>query len=258
MKLSCCAYSYRDLLSAGKMTMESFLQTCRQLDFDGVELTQYYFPEETDRYLNHLKREAFRLGLDVSGAAVGGNFSNADATARRKQVEHVKDWLMKAGKLGAPMLRVFAGGQPDGVDERAARRWVQDGLRECAETAARCGVVLGLETHGGLTGTADGTLALLEPFLGNPWVGVNLDFGNLTGDIYVQYAALAPHTVTTHAKVTVQQGPRREHVDYRRIVRLLHDAGYNGYLAIEYEEPDDPVAGVDRFAAYLRGCIVDA
>jgi sugar phosphate isomerase/epimerase len=258
MKLSCCAYSLRDVLTAGKMSMEAFLRTCAELSFDGVELTQYYFPEETDRYLNHIKREAFGLGLDVSGAAVGGNFCNGDPAARRKQIEHVKDWLAKAAKLGGPVLRVFAGGPPQGVDERTARGWVQEGLRECAEMAAHCGVVLGLETHGGLTATAAGTLAILEPFAGNPWVGVNLDFGNLTGDIYAQYAALAPRTVTTHAKVTVQQGDRRELVDYRQVVRILRQAGYDGYLAIEYEEPDDALAGVDRFAAYLRGCLVDA
>jgi sugar phosphate isomerase/epimerase len=41
-------------------------------------------------------------------------------------------------------------------------------------------------------------------------------------------------------------------------VRILRQAGYDGYLAIEYEEPDDALAGVDRFAAYLRGCLVDA
>jgi len=258
MKLSCCAYSYRSLLTSGQMTLESFLDRCAELRFDGVELTQYYFAEETDAYLNHLKREAFARGLDVSGTAVGGNYCEADEDKRRQQIEHVKDWLVKSARLGSPVLRVFAGYQPKDVDEGTARRWVQDGLAECAEVAAECGVVLGLETHGGLTATADSTLKLFEPFVDNPWVGINLDFGNLSGDIYAQYAALAPHTVTTHTKVTVRQGEERELIDYRKVIRILREAGYDGYLAIEYEEKDDPVVGTDRFAAYLRGCIVDA
>ncbi len=258
MKLSCCGYSFRDLLTSGKMTMEGFLDRCAELGFDGVELTQYYFPEETDKYLHHVKREAFRRGLEISGTAVGGNFSNADAPAREKQIKHVLDWLEKSAKLGSPVLRVFAGEQPKGTDAKTASGWVRDGLARCAETAEKFGVALGLENHGGLTSTADGVLSLLQPFAKNPWVGLNLDLGNFTGDIYAQYARCAPVTITTHAKVTVRQGDKREQVDYRRAVRILREAGYRGFLAIEYEESDDAAVGVDRFAAYLRGCLVDA
>lgn len=258
MKLSCCAYSYRDLLTGGQMTLESFLDTCVELGFDGVELTQYYFPQESDEYLSNLKREVFRRGLEVSGTAVGGNFSNEDAEARLKQIEHVKDWLVKSAKLGSTVMRVFGGAQPDGVDRETAEGWIQEGLAQCAVTAAQCGVVLALENHGGLTGTADGVLRLVEPFADSPWIGINLDFGNFTGDVYEQYARCAPDTVTTHAKATVRQADERVLVDYREVVRVMRQAGYSGWLAIEYEEPDDPVVGVDRFAAYLRGCIVDA
>lgn len=258
MKLASCTYSYRQLLSAGQMTLVGFLDTCRDLGLDGVELTQYYFPKEGDAYLHRIKREAFARGLDVCGAAVGGNFSNADPQKRRAQIEHVKDWLVKSAKLGAPCLRVFAGRQPEDTDLQTARKWVTDGLAECARVAADCGVVLALESHGGLTADAEGCLALLAPFAEEPWVGMNLDFGNFTGDVYEQYALCAPHAVTTHAKVTVRQGNGREQVDYRRVVRIMREAGYEGYLSIEYEDPQEPVAGVDRFAAYLRGCIVDA
>ena len=258
MKLGCCAYSYRQLLSAGQMTMEEFLDTALELGLDGVELTQYYFPEESPAFLNHIKREAFARGLEVGGTAIGGNFSNADAGARAKQIEHVKDWLVKSSRLGSPVLRVFAGGVPQDTDEEAAAGWVRDGLTECAEVAEETGVVLALENHGGLTGTADGVLGLLAPFADSPWVGLNLDFGNFTGDVHEQFVRCAPYAVTTHAKVTYREGDGRELVDYRRVVRILREAGYRGYLAIEYEEDEPPLTGVDRFAAYLRGCLADA
>ncbi|MFW6189415.1 MAG: sugar phosphate isomerase/epimerase family protein [Planctomycetota bacterium] len=258
MKLACCAYSYRELLSDGEMTMEDFLDTCAELGFDGAELTQYYFPEETDEYLYHLKREAFVRGLDVCGSAVGGNFSNADADKRREQIQHVKDWLVKSGKLGAPCMRVFAGPQPEGVDLETARDWVRDGLAECAKVGADSGAVLALESHGGLTGDADGCLALLEPFKENPWVGMNLDFGNFRGEVYEQYVRCAPLAVTTHAKVTAKMDDEPQEIDYRQVVRIMREADFDGYLSIEFEEPEDPVFGVDRFAAYLRGCIEDA
>jgi sugar phosphate isomerase/epimerase len=47
-------------------------------------------------------------------------------------------------------------------------------------------------------------------------------------------------------------------VDYRRVVRIMREAGYRGPLAIEYEGTEPPADGVPRFAAYLRGCLVDS
>jgi len=258
MKLSCCAYSYRQLFKDGQMALESFLETCAALGFDGVELTQYYFAEETPGYLNHIKRQAFRLGLDVSGAALGGDFGTADEAERDKLVAHVCDWLGKAARLGAPCLRVFGRNQPDGVERETAVGWIRDAIARCAEAAERHGVVLALENHHGLTVDAAGTLQLYEPFLSNPWVGLNLDCGNFTGDIYEQFARCASYTVNVHAKATFRQSDARELVDYRKVVRIMRDAGFDGYMAIEYEEPEPPLTGVDRFAAYLRGCIVDA
>jgi len=258
VKLSNCSYSYRDLFKGGGMTMEAFLDNSAALGLDGVELTQYYFPEETDEFLNHLKREAHRRGLDVAGAAVGGNFINPDAGERQKQIEHVKDWLVKAAKLGAPILRVFAGPQPQGVDYETCEDWVQEGLTQCAVTAAKHGVVLALENHGGVTATGDGVLSLMEPLVDNPWIGLNLDFGNFTGDVYDQFRRCARLAVTTHAKVTCRQGDERRRIDYRKVVHIMREAGYHGYLSIEFEEPAEPLEGVSHFAAYLRGCIVDA
>ena len=52
MKLGTCAYSYRDLLTSGEMTMIEFLDLAAELNFDGVELTGYYLAEETKEYLS--------------------------------------------------------------------------------------------------------------------------------------------------------------------------------------------------------------
>ncbi len=257
MKLGTCAYSYRDLLTNDQMTMEQFLDLAAELSFDGVELTSYYFPEQTKEYLVYIKRETFMRGLDISGTAVGGNFANADAAARESQIAMVKDWVEKSAILGSSVLRVFAGAQPEGVERSVAEDWVRDGLAECAEVAQREGVVLALENHGGLTSDAAGTLALVTP-LDSPWVRINLDYGNFTGDVYDQFAQCAPYTATTHAKKAYRQGDGREMVDYRQVVRTMREAGYDGYISIEYEEKEPPIPGVDRFAAYIRGCMVDA
>jgi len=258
MKLATCAYSYRDLLTKGKMTPLEFLDLAAELNFDGVEWTAYYFPETTKEYLTKIKRETFVRGLDISGTATGGNFAHPDAEDRAAQIAKVKEWIEKSQWMGSTVLRVFAGGCPEGTDLKEAEKWVIDGLAECAPLAEKEGVMLALENHGGMTADAEGTLRLIEPFKDNPWVGINLDFGNFTGDIYGQYEACAPQTLTTHCKVTVRQGDGREQVDYRRVVRLMQKAGYDGYFSIEYEEKEPPIPYVERFASYLRGCLVDA
>ena len=258
MKLATCAYSYRDLLTKGKMTLEEFMNLAAELNFDGVEWTAYYFPEETKSFLTNIKRETFIRGLDVSGTATGGNFANPDPEQRKAQIAKVKDWIVKSTWLGSSVLRVFAGVCPEGVERAEAEKWVTDGIAECLPLAEEEGVILALENHGGLTADADGTIALITPFDGNPWIRMNLDFGNFTNDIYAQYEKCAPYAATTHTKVTVRQGETRELVDYRRVVRIMQDAGYKGYISIEYEEKEPPIPYVERFASYLRGCIVDA
>ena len=258
MKLATCAYSYRDLLKSGELTLEGFMDLAAELNFDGIEWTSYYFPETTKSFLMRIKRETFARGLDVSGTATGGNFADPDPGKRAAQIEHVKEWLVKSAWLGSSVLRVFAGACPEGIAVDQARTWVTDGLAACLPTAAAEGVILALENHGGLTADAAGTLALIEPFGGDPWIRLNLDFGNFTGAIYDQYEACAPHAATTHTKVTVRQGNDRELVDYRRVMRIMRAAGYKGYISIEYEEQEPPIPFVGRFAAYLRGCMIDA
>src|SRR5687767_2121257 len=75
-KFSLAAYSYRNLL-AGKSpthTLEDFIRDCAALGLEGTELTSYYFPKDASgEYLRNLKQLAFRLGLDISGTAVGND-----------------------------------------------------------------------------------------------------------------------------------------------------------------------------------------
>ncbi|MBT5532971.1 sugar phosphate isomerase/epimerase, partial [Candidatus Poribacteria bacterium] len=107
MHVGCCAYSYRQYLTKGEMTLEQFLDLGVEMDLDGVELTSYYFPDTETSTLYDVKRMALRRGLEVSGAAVGNNFCQADPAKRAEQVQMVKDWVRHSVKLGAPLLRVF-------------------------------------------------------------------------------------------------------------------------------------------------------
>ncbi len=253
MKLSCAGYTFHSYFHEKGLLLHEYLDVCADMGLDGVELTQYYFPETSRPYLNGLKRHMHRRGMVVAGAAIGGAFCQADPEARRKHVAFAKEWLEISCQLGAPVLRVFAGPAPEGHTEEEAAEWAVAGIRECAEKAAEVGVMIGLENHGGITGTAEGLLRLLHG-VGSDWVGALLDFGNFSKDPYREFELIAPHAVMTHAKPTSDFAGTRGEVDYRRVKQIMDQAGYHGFLSIEYEEPGkDAMIEVPRFAAYLKG-----
>jgi sugar phosphate isomerase/epimerase len=253
-KFSLAAYSYRDLLSGDSppLSLEDFIADCVRMGLDGVELTSYYFPKDaTDDYLRHLKQVCFLHGLDVSGTAVGNDFCHPPGPDRDRDIAHVKRWIEHADVLGAPVIRIFSGDARG--DEAQAHKLAVAAIEECCEKAGRHGVMLALENHGGLTTTIDGILALVRD-VQSPWFGVNLDTGNFTGsDVYGDLARLAPYAVNVQVKVMIRPGGGgKEPSDFDRLARILRDAGYRGYVVLEYEESEDPRTACPRYLDQLR------
>jgi sugar phosphate isomerase/epimerase len=255
-KFSLAAYSYRDLLtkeSAG-FTLEDFVRICAELQLEGTELTSYYFPKQlTPEYLRHLKQQCFLLGLDVSGTAVGNDFCWPQGEKRDEQIAHVKQWVDHAEILGAPVIRIFSGKARPGQSTNDAHRLVVEAIEECCDYAGRHGVYLALENHGGLTDTVNGMLALIRD-VKSPWFGVNLDTGNFTSDdVYGDLARIAPYAVNVQVKVSIRPARgKKQHADFSRLAQIIRDAGYRGYIVLEYEEPEPATAGVPKYMAELK------
>ncbi len=233
------------------MTLEQFLDLGVDMDLDGVELTSYYFPDTETSTLYDVKRMALRRGLEVSGAAVGNNFCQADPAKRAEHVQMVKDWIYNSVKLGAPLLRVFAGPVPDGSSEDDACEWTIASLQECAEVAAQEGVMLALENHGGITATVEQVEGLIAA-TDSDWVAVNLDTGNYRTDPYGSITRTVPMAITAHVKTEVPGPNGKEDVDIESVINALNAGGYRGYLSIEYEASEDPTTAVPRFVETLQ------
>ncbi len=261
-KFSLAAYSYRDLLTGASppLTLFDFVHDCARMGLEGTELTSYYFPQPVTReYLCTLKQLCFKLGLDVSGTAVGNDFCLPPGSKRDEQLALVKRWVDHAVLLGAPVIRIFSGGASGQVSEPEARRLAIEAIEECCQYAGEHGVMLALENHGGLTSTAEGMLELVRA-VRSPWFGVNLDTGNFhSADVYAELAMLAPYAVNVQVKVVVQQGNGpREPADFRRLAGLLRDAGYRGYIVLEFEESEDPRQACPRYLDELRAAFGEA
>ncbi len=261
LKLSLAAYSFRDSLApkGGKPTMDlfDFVDLAADLALDGVELTSYYFPPDvTPDYLHRLKQRAFTLGLDVSGTSVGNNFCVPPGPEREKQLALVRTWVDRAAELDAPVIRIFAGTIPKGETEDVAVARAIEGIKASLPYAAEKGVTLALENHGGITATPAQLLKLVRA-VDAPNFGINLDTGNFHGeDPYADLAQLAPYAVNVQVKTEVSpKGRPKEDADLSRVVGLLRDAKYSGYVVLEYEAKEDPAVAVPKHIKKLRSLI---
>jgi sugar phosphate isomerase/epimerase len=242
------------------MDLFDFVNLAADMKLDAVELTSYYFPADVDdEYLHRLKQHAFVLGLDVSGTSVGNDFCVPPGPERDKQMALVRTWVDHAAELDAPVIRIFAGRVPKGDSEEAAVARAIEGIKVALPYAAQKGVSLALENHGGITATIPQILALVKA-VDAPNFGVNLDTGNFrTADPYADLAQLAPYAINVQVKTEITRaGKPKEQADLARIVAILRDARYSGYVVLEYEAAEEPMSAVPRHIKTLRGLISSA
>jgi sugar phosphate isomerase/epimerase len=258
LRLSIAAYSYRQYLDLKKkpqpdMTLDDFVDLSAELGVDAVEPTAYYFPQTTPEYLTRLKGHCTRMGLDVSGSACGNNFCHTDPEKLKQQIAYVKEWTEHTARLGGKTLRIFAGNLEKGDTEEVARKRVVAAIQEACDHAAKFGVYLALENHGGITATADQTLALVKA-VNHDWFGMNFDTGNFhTPDPYADLVRIAPYAAVCQIKTEIQRaGKPKEEADLKRLTDTLRDAGFRGYVALEYEAAEDPKTGVPKAVEALR------
>ncbi|QDU78803.1 Xylose isomerase-like TIM barrel [Polystyrenella longa] len=268
-KISLAAYSFHRHLvrdwtpetqAKAEMTLDDVIKFAAEQNLDGVELTSYYFPKEvTNEYLMHLKQLTFRLGLDISGTAIGNDFGLVEGEARQEQLAYTRKWIDHAATMGAPVIRIFAGKTPKGDTDSAAIARCAAGINESLDYAAEKGVFLALENHGGITSTSPQMLSIISQVKDSPFFGVNFDGGNFrTAEPYTDLAAIAPYAVNAQLKVSLHpEGKPREQADYIRTLRILKEAGYRGYIVLEYEEKEDPRESIPAVLDELRAAMAE-
>ena len=263
LKLSLAGYSFNKLLprrgtpeqiAAAAMKLEDFIQYCAEQGLGATELTGYYFPREvTTDYLLNLRQLTHRLGLAISGTAIGNDFCLAEGDARQQQLAECREWIDYAAMMGAPAIRIFAGKVPKGDSEEAAIERCVAGINECLKYAATKGVFLALENHGGITSTPEQMMKIINQVDDSPWFGVNFDSGNFkTADPYADLEKIAPYAVNAQIKVAIAPDGKKQPADFERIVGILKSANYRGYVAFEYEEAEPPHEVIPQYLRQLK------
>ena len=252
LKTALNAYSFYELLNANAkdshqgVDLFQVCDFCAQQGFDGVDLTGYFFPGyplgPDPAYLVRLKRHAFNLGLGISGTGVRNDFTTADRAVRAEGVQRVKTWIEVAARLGAPTVRAFSDSQPPfknwheasgNADRATVEGWVADALRECAQHGKTFGVIVAAQNHGDFISTGPEHLALLTR-VGHAWCAAMVDTGNYnTADPYADIAMVAPHAVNWQIKETIHGTATSPRTDVTRLLTIIRQSGYRGYLPIE-------------------------
>lgn len=283
MKVSVTSYSYSQSLNRDGFTIFDAMRHAKSIA-DGFEFAGFTTPEGRTplEYAAELKEFADGIGLPIVCYAIGADMMKEDLDA---EVERVCREVDVAAALGAPVMRHDAAwGFPDWYKGRRTFASVlprlAEGCRRITEYAAKKGVKTCSENHGVFVQDADRVVALVEA-VGNSNYGVLCDVGNfLCADdaSHIAVGKVAPLAFHVHAKdFLVKAGNRCDpgkgwfrsrggtylrgtiighgEVPVEQDLWVLKNAGYDGYVTVEFEGPERCPDAIEIGAANLRSYI---
>lgn len=251
-KISLAEWSLHKMLFDKKLDNLDFPAKAKN-DFgiDGVEYVNQFFKDKAKdtAYLTELNKRAGDLGVTNVLIMIDGegNLGAVDSKERMKAVENHYKWVEAAKFLGCHSIRVNAYGK--GTAEEVSKAAI-DGLGKLSEFATQSGINIIVENHGSYS--SDGTwLANVMQTVGKPNCGTLPDFGNFcmkykndkwedgcenSYDRYKGVTEMMPFAKGVSAKSNVFDAEGNEkNIDFRKMLQIVKDAGYKGYIGIEYE-----------------------
>lgn len=266
------AFSFNDLLSAKDQrtrqhvyTLFNLLDWCHTQNIKALDPTAYFFPTypevPSDEYLKKFKDRANALGIVISGTGVRNNFASPDPQVRAQGVELTKKWIEAASKIGAPVVRVFSGEIPKGYEDKwkEVAGWMIECFKECAAYGEKFGVKIGIQNHGDMLQTAEQCIYVLNG-VNSRWAGLIVDTGSFkTEDPYKDIAAVVPYAINWQIKESAFGLGSEVQTDYVKLMRIIKEGGYKGYLPVETlserDKPYDPFERVQAMMANLNAAI---
>jgi len=245
LKTSLNAYSFNKSLTDGSMSIDELIEFCSATGFDGVDITAYYFkgyPQvPPDDYLFDIKRKAFKAGLEITGTGVRNDFTIADNAKRELEVQLVKNWIEAASKIGASVLRIFAGTQiNEGIPREQVTEWMLRDIQTCVDYGKQHGVIIGMQNHNDFIQTADQIISIVET-INSPWFGIILDIGSYRiNEPFAEIEKSIQHAVNWQVKEKMFINGTEADTDLNKLINMIKASGYRGYLPIETLGEGDP------------------
>lgn len=256
-KLSLAQWSIHKMIKNDSVDPYTFAEKAKNWGFSGLEYVSQlypadlkddeYSPEAMAAFVEKSNAEAKKYGLQNVLIMVDrqGNLAVSDAAERKATVERHYKWVDAAVAMGCHSIRVNLYGEDD------PEKWHAnsvDGLTQLSTYAKDKNINVIVENHGGLSSNGALHAAVMkEVNMDN--CGTLPDFGNFCitrkedsqdceemYDIYKGVTELMPHAKAVSAKSNEFDADGNEiKIDYKKMLQIVKDAGYTGYIGVEYE-----------------------
>jgi L-ribulose-5-phosphate 3-epimerase len=237
-RISLAQWSLHRTIRSGKLDHLDFAKVTRQqYGLEAIEYVNSFFKERAKDagYLAEMNTRAKDHGVyqHLIMCDGEGRLGDPDAAKRREAVENHRKWLDAAKTLGCVSIRVNAASEGT-FDEQ--QKLAADGLRQLSELGEPLGINVIVENHGGLSSNGR-WLAGVMKMVDHPRCGTLPDFGNFYEyDRYQGVSDLMPFAKAVSAKSHEFDDEGNESAkDYRRLMKIVTDAGYHSWVGIEYE-----------------------
>lgn len=284
MKISVTTYSYIQLINLCKMTQLDCISKAKEMGFDAIEIESIHPHDGSSqrKYAEKLAAEAKRLHMPISNFTFGADFLNGSNGDTKEEITRVKGMIDIAEILGAKSVRHDATfGYP-----KEARKYhgfddvlpiIADACRLVTEYAATKGIRTMVENHGFFCQDSDRVEKLVNT-VAHENFGLLTDMGNFLcsdEDPAIAFGRVAPYAFYAHAKdFHIKNGMAPDpgegffmsrngnylrgaiighgDVPIRHCLKALKQAGYDGYIAIEFEGIEDPILALKIGLANLK------
>ncbi len=257
-KISLAQWSLHKGLFAKKVDPLDFAKIAQENGCTGIEyVNQFYKGKAKDKdYTAQMKKRADDLGIKHVLIMCDGEGALGDPDAKKRQqaVENHHKWVELAKYLGCHSIRVNA--QSRGPRDEQMKL-AADGLRKLTEFGAEHEINVIVENHGGLSSHGDWLVGVMK-LVNHPRCGTLPDFGNFYEyDRYQGVAEMMPYAKGVSAKsYDFDAAGNETKVDYPRMMKIVLDAGYHGFVGIEYEgnrlSEDEGIKATKRLLDRIR------
>ena len=237
-RISLAAYSLHRTVGSKKLDYLDLAPfTKKEFGIDAVEHWNrpFFNKAEDKKYLAELKKRSDGAGVKSLLIMIDGEGNLGDPSAANliKAVDRHKKWVEAAKFLGCHSIRVNARSRGT-YDEQL--KLAATGLRKLSKFAASHEINVIVENHGGLSSNGAWLAAVMKQ-VGRKNCGTLPDFGNFGGyDRYKGVAELMPYAKAVSAKShDFDEAGNEKKTDYAKMMKIVLDAGYHGYVGIEYE-----------------------
>ena len=284
MKICVSSYSFSELMAKEELNQFSAIAKAKELGFDGIEFAGIspHDGSTKEEYARKLREEADRLQFPIASFVFGADLINGtEGRSPEQEVEYVKSMVDIGQILGVPVIRhdvLYSLGEY--ADFYALLRVLSDRVRRVTEYAAGKGIRTSVENHGFICQDPDRCVALYKA-VDHPNFGLLCDIGNFLcadAEPAAAVSVVAPYAVFAHAKdfyvkCADDTDPGRGFFKSRggnylkgtiighgnvpvvQCLQILKDAGYEGFLSLEFEGMEDTIdalqIGLENLQRYI-------